>query len=170
MSTPALPPDISIRNDLRPGDLGSIIHMHGTIYAREYGFDHTFDAYVAEPLAQFVLKQTERERIWLAERDGKLVGCIAIVSASEREAQLRWFLVDPSARGIGLGKRLLNEAIAFAREQDYSSIFLYTVSALTTAAKLYRLCGFERVEARALTLWGMDVIDERYVLNLPADL
>src|SRR5439155_5242606 len=104
-----LPGDLTLRHDLRPGDLGAIVYLHGTVYARENGFDRTFEAYVAGPLAEFVRTRGDRDRLWIAERGGRLVGCIAIVSVSETEAQLRWYLVDPSARGLGLGKRLLHE-------------------------------------------------------------
>src|SRR5438105_10043658 len=96
---------VTLRTALRPGDLGRIILLHGTVYARECGFDHTFEAYVAGPLADFARAPSSRERLWMAERDDALVGCIAIVAASAETAQLRWFLVDPGARGAGLGKR-----------------------------------------------------------------
>src|SRR5262245_44775883 len=104
---------ITLRHDLRPGDLGAVVALHGKIYAREYGFDATFEAYVAGPLAEFVRANQPRDRLWLAEANGELVGCIAIVEAAEKVAQLRWYLVSPAARGQGLGKRLLNEAIAY---------------------------------------------------------
>jgi GNAT superfamily N-acetyltransferase len=155
--------DIALRHELKPGDLGSIVHLHGTLYAREYGFDPTFEAYVAGPLAQFVLTRTERDRLWIAERDECLIGCIAIVGVSEKEAQLRWFLADPSARGCGLGKRLLQEAMTFCRERGYDSVFLWTVSALTAAARLYRSAGFRKVEEKAGERWGVAVIEEKYV-------
>jgi GNAT superfamily N-acetyltransferase len=145
---------IAVRSEVRPGDLGSIVHLHGTLYAREYGFDPTFEAYVAGPLSQFILSHGERDRIWIAERGIWLVGSIAIVAATTTEAQLRWFLVDPSARGVGLGKRLMNEAISFGRAKGYESIFLRTVSALEVAGKLYRSCGFERVESSPAKRWG----------------
>jgi GNAT superfamily N-acetyltransferase len=157
---------VSVRHDLRPGDLGSIIHLHGTVYAREYGFDPTFEAYVAGPLAEFVHSHSDRSRLWIAERGGRLAGCIAIVAASPQEAQLRWFLVEPSARGLGLGKRLLGEAVGFCRQRGFESIFLWTVSALTAAARLYRHAGFEKVEERPGRHWGVAVIEERYVLRL----
>jgi GNAT superfamily N-acetyltransferase len=149
-------PGLTIRTQLTPGDLGSIVHLHGTLYVREYGFDHTFEAYVAGPLAQFSIRASPRERIWIAEQERRIVGCIAIVDASDEPttagtarpdvAQLRWFLVDPSARGHGLGRLLLLEAVAFCEEQGYGRIILWTVSALTAAANLYRQAGFAKIE------------------------
>ncbi len=155
-----------LRHDLRPGDLGMIVHLHGTIYAREYGFDPTFEAYVAGPLAEFVRTRTERDRLWIAERGGRIIGCIAIVGVSEKEAQLRWYLVDPSARGLGLGKKLLHEAVTFCKRCGYESVFLWTVSALTAAASLYQSAGFKKVEEKPGTHWGVEVVEERYVLRL----
>lgn len=214
-------PPVEIRHDLRPGDLGAVVHLHGTLYASEYGFDPTFEAYVAGPMAEFVRQGGSRDRLWIAERGTDIVGCIAIVSAgsegvrdhmglghstkSSRDhadlcartcdeagagirdeisarsapisdgsapradvAQLRWFLVHPSARGAGLGRRLLGEAVQFARESGYASIQLWTVSALTTAARLYRAFGFVKVEDKPGRMWGVDVMEERYVLELRA--
>jgi ribosomal protein S18 acetylase RimI-like enzyme len=161
-------PPISLRYDLRPGDLGAIVHLHGTIYAREYGFDPTFEAYVAGPLSDFVRNRTGRDRLWIAERGERIIGCIAIVGVSEKEAQLRWYLVDPSARGLGLGKKLLNEAVGFCKDRGYESVFLWTVSALTAAAKLYRSAGFEKVEEKPGRHWGVEVVEEKYLLRLSA--
>lgn len=161
-----LPAGTVLRHDLRPGDLGAIVRMHGTIYAREYNFDLTFEAYVAGPLAEFVRTRTARDRLWIIERGDDIVGCVAIVGTWRTEAQLRWYLVDPSARGLGLGRRLLGEAIAFCRQQAYESVFLWTVSALTAAARLYRAFGFQRVAERPGRLWGVDVVEERFVLDL----
>jgi N-acetylglutamate synthase-like GNAT family acetyltransferase len=163
---PDLPAALTLRFDLRPGDLGAIIGLHGALYAREYGFDPTFEAYVAGPLAQFVRARTDRDRLWIAERDGHLVGCIAIVGVSATEAQLRWYLVDPSARGLGLGRRLLHEAVAFCETCGYDSVFLWTVSALAAAARLYRAAGFEKVEEKPGKQWGVAVVEEKYVLDL----
>lgn len=140
--------------------------MHREIYAREYGFDATFESYVAEPLAEFATRQSPRERIWIAERNGEFLGCVAIVAASESIAQLRWFLVTPAARGQGLGTRLLHEAIEFSRQSGYREIILWTVSALTAAARLYRAAGFTLAEQRPVQLWGVDLMEERYALNL----
>ncbi|HET8648839.1 MAG TPA: GNAT family N-acetyltransferase, partial [Gemmatimonadales bacterium] len=124
--------EFTLRSELRPGDIGAIAALHGTLYAREYGFDHTFEAYVAGPLAEFALRNAPNERIWLAEQAGRLVGVVAIVAedGDPATAQLRWFLVDPSARGRGLGRRLLDTAIEFSRAAGYRRIVLWTVSAL----------------------------------------
>jgi N-acetylglutamate synthase-like GNAT family acetyltransferase len=158
--------EVTLRTDLRPGDLGSIVHLHGTVYARENGFDPTFEAYVAGPLAEFVLAASDRERLWIAERGGRMVGCVAVVAASPQTAQLRWYLVEPSARGAGLGKRLLQEAVTFSRECGFRAITLWTVSALTAAAHLYRAAGFRKAEERPGRKWGVDVVEERYELRL----
>jgi ribosomal protein S18 acetylase RimI-like enzyme len=171
MSTsPSLPAEsptgFTLRHDLKPGDLGYLVYLHGQTYAREYGFDPTFEAYVAGPLAEFVRSHTDRDRLWIAERGGDIVGCIAVVGTAATEAQLRWFLVDPCARGLGLGKRLLQEAVAFAKGRGYQSMFLWTVSELTAAARLYRSVGFEKVEEKPGQQWGVEVVEERYVLHL----
>lgn len=163
---PSSSDDIVLRHDLRPGDLGWIVHRHGVLYGREHGFDATFEAYVAGPLAEFVRTATPRERIWLAEQAGRLLGCIAIVAVSPDVAQLRWFLVEPEARGAGLGRRLLNEAVAFARQAGYRSVILWTVRALTAAAHLYHRAGFQLVEEKPGRHWGVDGVEERYELIL----
>jgi GNAT superfamily N-acetyltransferase len=155
-------PRVSIRTTLAPGDLGAIVAMHGVLYAREFGFDPTFEAYVAGPLAEFVRAGSERECLWIAERDGQIVGSVAIVAASDDVAQLRWFLVDPSARGVGLGKELLDAAISFSQQVGYRSIILWTVSALSVAARLYCQAGFTKVDAHPRRLWGVDVVEEKY--------
>jgi GNAT superfamily N-acetyltransferase len=164
--TSGIPALITLRHDLRPGDLGAVVQLHGTLYDQEYGFDITFEAYVAGPLAEFVLHPSPRNRLWLAEDHGKLVGCIAIVEVSAEEAQLRWYLVDAAVRGQGLGKRLIAEAVRFCRTAGYRKIFLWTVGQLTSAAHVYQSFGFQRVETKASRLWGVEVIEERYELEL----
>jgi GNAT superfamily N-acetyltransferase len=164
-ASPPCPLATTLRHDLRPGDLGWIVYLHGTIYAREHGFDSTFEAYVAGPLAEFVRSRGDRERLWIAETGKQIVGCIAIVAASDQEAQLRWFLVEPSARGTGLGKLLLQEAIAFCKQRGYRLVFLWTVAALTAAARLYTSAGFEKIEERPGRCWGVEVIEQRYALR-----
>lgn len=157
---------VTLRTELRPGDLGRIAAMHGAIYAREYGFDATFEAYVAGPLAELALRACGRERIWIAERDGAIVGCVAIVDAGGDVAQLRWFLVDPGARGRGLGRTLMEEAVAFCREAGYRYVILWTVSLLEAAARIYRSFGFAEVESRLGLRWGVEVVEQKYALDL----
>ena len=157
---------LRLRNELRPGDLGRIVSLHGELYAREYGFDVTFEAYVAGPLAEFALSKSPRSEIWVAEHDGGIVGCVAIVAASTRAAQLRWYLVVPEWRRHGLGRQLLAEAIAFSRQQGYEMVFLWTVSALTAAARQYVAAGFRKTEEKPGKMWGTDVVEEKYNLEL----
>jgi GNAT superfamily N-acetyltransferase len=157
---------ITLRTELRPGDLGYIVYLHGVIYAQERGFDPSFEAYVAGPLSDFVCSGNKLQRLWIAERDGRIVGCVAIVAASPRTAQLRWFLVDPSARGTGLGKRLLEAAVAFCKDCGYSDVVLWTESALTAAAHLYQSAGFRKTEEKPGRMWGVDLVEEKYELHL----
>lgn len=158
---------MTARTDLRPGDVAAIVRLHGLVYAHEYGFDARFEAHVAEPLGKAVQRGlTDRERIWLVEDQGDLVATIAIIGESADTAQLRWFLVAPEARGNGLGSGLLHEAIAFSRDAGYSKIILWTVSALTDAARLYRAAGFRRTEAQPARPWGKDVVEEKYEMAI----
>jgi N-acetylglutamate synthase-like GNAT family acetyltransferase len=145
--------------------LGAIVSLHGIHYTRECGFDSTFEAYVAHLLGEFVSARTDREQLWIAEREGCLAGSIAIVSHSGRDAQLRWFLVDPSAHSFGLGSRLLHEAVAFSRHWEYECVFLRNLTVLTTASCLFRSVGFEKVEERPIKSWGVAAVEELYVLH-----
>jgi GNAT superfamily N-acetyltransferase len=167
---------ISIRTDLRPGDIGMVIHLHGIIYAEEQGWDSTFDAYVAGPIAEFAKSRSDRDRIWIVElaegaEDGerganRIVGSIAIVEASDGEAQLRWLLLAPEVRGLGLGKRLAEEALAFSRSAGYSRVFLWTVRGLEAATSLYESLGFEETEEKTSEIWGSTVTEVRYDLRI----
>jgi N-acetylglutamate synthase-like GNAT family acetyltransferase len=158
---------MTIRTDIRPGDLGSVIDLHGVVYAREYGLDHTFEGYVAAGLGEFAKSYDERrDRLWLAEESGRIVGSIAIVGSADGIAQLRWFLVDPEARGSGLGRRLLREALGFCRDLGYRSVFLWTLCGLEAAAYLYVQAGFQRTEQKKHEIWGAVRTEERYDLTL----
>ena len=152
---------------MKPGDLGEIVYLHGIIYAKEYGLDNTFEAYVAGPLSELVLsKDWKGQKIWIVENEGKVVGCIAIVRCGEGEAQLRWFILTPETRGMGLGKRLLEEAIQFSRRAKYRRIILWTFSELKTAIALYIRWGFKKTEEKPHQIWGRDLIEEKYELDL----
>ncbi|MGB5100873.1 MAG: GNAT family N-acetyltransferase [Methanothrix sp.] len=159
-------PHISIRHHLLPGDVGYITYLHAVLYAPEQGWDHTFDAYVAIPLAQFALRHSAQERIWIAEKEGRIVGCVAIVKFSENAAQLRWLLLHPALRSLGLGRRLVEVALHFCREAGYSTVFLWTVSTLPAAAGLYRSVGFRETEKVTHELWGSLVTEVKYELEL----
>jgi N-acetylglutamate synthase-like GNAT family acetyltransferase len=158
--------DIRIRNDWRPGDLGEIVRLHGILYHREQGFDTTFEPYVAEPLARAVLHPSERQRFWIVEENGTMRGCIAVVEESAERAALRWFLLHPEVRGLGLGRRLLAEAVAFCRASGYREVFLWTVDDLSLARKLYREQGFELEEEHRHPIWGKRLNEQKYRLLL----
>jgi len=168
-------PAVSVRNDLRPGDIGMVVHLHGTIYAEERGWDYTFDAYVAGPIAEFVKFRSDGDRIWIVElKEGTedeegtdlIVGSVAVVNFSEEAAQLRWLLLAPEVRGVGLGRRLVEEAVAFSRSAGYKAVFLWTVRDLVAATSLYRSLGFLETEEKTSEIWGDTVTEVRYELRL----
>ena len=160
-------PAIALRTRLRAGDIGHVVRRHGEIYAAERGWDHRFEAYVAAALAEFALHHDpERERIWLAETEGRIVGSIAIVSAGGDDAQLRWFLVEPACRGTGVGRLLLDAALAFCRSSGRRRVHLWTVAGLDAAARLYRAAGFRLTESLPGSRWAEGVVEERYELDL----
>ncbi len=157
---------IIIRTIIKPGDTGYITFLHGKLYAEECGFDHTFEPYVAIPLSEFVKNQGPRERIWIVERDGLVMGSVAVVKCSDGQAQLRWLLLHPELRERGIGRQLIEEALAFARRCGYSSIFLLTVDILPRAAGLYKSFGFKVTEETKTRMWGREMTEQKYELNL----
>lgn len=142
-----------IRHGLRCGDLGDLIALHGRAYEAIEGFGLTFEAFVARTAAEFVLDNRSRGRVWLAHRDAALVGCAAIALREGGRAQLRWVLVDPGERGTGLGRRLVEAALAFSREAGASEVYLETTDGLEASSKLYRSLGFETVAESVGELW-----------------
>jgi N-acetylglutamate synthase-like GNAT family acetyltransferase len=157
----------TLRHHLCPGDLGRIVTLHGELYDREYGFGPQFEAYAAETLAEFGKpERTERDRLWVAEIDGRIVGSIGIIGREDNAAQLRCLLIAPEGRGIGLGRRLLEAALAFCRAVGYDSVFLWTVQGLLAAAHLYASAGFVKTHELPPSNWGVPVIEERYELWL----
>jgi len=161
-----LPANVTIRHDLRTGDISRLIALHAILHAEARGWDATFEAYVAGPLAEFALSQSERERIWIVDEGGKLMGCVAIVEASEAQGQLRWLLLVPHLRRRGLGRMLVEEAVDFCREAGYASVFLWTVEGLEGALHLYESLGFELTEEETHSIWGAVVTEQRYELKL----
>ncbi|MFX1369027.1 MAG: GNAT family N-acetyltransferase [Promethearchaeota archaeon] len=151
----------------RAGDIGWIIHRHGVIYTEEYGWNETFEALTAEILAKFIENSDmKRERIWIAERDGETVGSVMIVDAGDQVAQLRLLLVEPKARGMGIGRKLIEECIDFSRRNGYGKIKLWTQSNLHAARHLYLKYGFELVEEKPHRSFGHDLMAEIWELQL----
>jgi len=157
----------TLRHSLRPGDIGYLTYLHGTVYAREYGYDTTFEAYVAGGLAEFIQSfKQKKDRIWMAQADDRIVGSIALVARSKLEAQLRWFFVHPDYRGYGMGRKLLKEALRFSKRQKYKTVFLWTTSELDSARHLYIDVGFRKTNEKRHIIWGKTVTEERYDLHL----
>ena len=151
----------------RPGDLGWVVMRHGELYAVEYGYDVRFEAMVAEIAARFVNRfDAKRERCWIAERDGMRVGAVFLVKKSARTAQLRMLLVDPAARGLGLGKRLVETCVDFARAAGYRRLVLWTQSELTAARAIYGKAGFRLVKREPHTSFGKRLTGECWALDL----
>ncbi len=151
----------------QPGDLGWVVQRHGAAYAQEYGYDESFEALVAEIVAHFVQHyDARRERCWIAEQDGENVGCVFLVKQSAAVAKLRLLLVEPTARGTGLGSRLVSECVQFAREAGYRTLTLWTQSELTAARRLYERAGFRLVRKERHHSFGKDLVAETWDLAL----
>ncbi|WP_370342175.1 GNAT family N-acetyltransferase [Catenulispora sp. MAP5-51] len=155
----------------QPGDYGWVVERHGTLYATERAFDETFEADVARIVADYASSHDEeREAFWVAEVSGRRVGCVACVRRPTDDgvdtAQLRILLVDPAARGLGVGRRLAEECVEFARKAGYRRMTLYTVDGLTAAHRIYRSLGFEIVHQAAVQMWGHHLVEQEWVLEL----
>ncbi|WP_286891331.1 GNAT family N-acetyltransferase [Thermobacillus sp.] len=150
-----------------PGDMGWIVHMHGRLYAEEYGWDERFEALVAQVCSDFINRYNpERERCWIAEMDGQIVGSVMVVQESDETAKLRLLLVDPRARGLGLGKRLVDECIRFARRKGYKKLVLWTNHVLVQARNIYQKAGFVLVKQEPHRSFGSELIGETWELTL----
>lgn len=159
-------PAIALR-DHRPGDMGWVISAHGALYAKEYGFDATFEALVAEIAAQFIREfKPGRERCWIAEMEGAPVGSVFLVEQSKTVAKLRLLVIDPKARGFGLGKRLVGECIEHARALGYRKLTLWTQDNLQAARHIYKQAGFTLVETEPHHSFGVDLVGEYWELKL----
>jgi DNA-binding MarR family transcriptional regulator/GNAT superfamily N-acetyltransferase len=151
----------------KPGDMGWVIGAHGRLYAQEYGWDERFEALVAGIAKDFIERfDPKMERCWIAEMNGEPVGCVFVVKKSKSVAKLRLLIIEPRARGIGLGRRLVDECIAFAREKGYRKLVLWTQSNLAAARAIYRKTGFVKVKEQKHADFGIRLTGEYWELKL----
>lgn len=161
------PPRMAVLRDPVPGDMGWVVQQHGEIYWREYGWDSRFEALVADIAAQFLRKfEPEWEKAWIAELDGKRVGAVFVVRKSPTTAQLRMLILTPKARGLGLGARLTDECLAFARAKGYKKMVLWTNSCLTAARGIYAQRGFRLTKSEPYDGFGQQLVGETWELKL----
>jgi N-acetylglutamate synthase-like GNAT family acetyltransferase len=154
--------------DIRAGDIGGMIALHGVLYTHDAGFDLSFEAFVAASVAEFFESfDPTRDRVWIVERAGQMRGCLALKGRSQVEAQLRYFLLHPELRGQGLGRRLIEAFLECARDLGYQRIYLLTDEAHTAAAThLYLAYGFHKTDERPVERWGNSTAEQRYELEL----
>lgn len=157
---------ISIRTEIRPGDIGYVTYLHGAVYSREYGYGLQFESYVAKGLCEFYeTYNPERNRVWACEHNGRIIGFLLLMDRGAA-AQLRYFLIEPEYRGIGLGAKLLDLYIEFFKQCGYKSSYLWTTHELDTAVFLYKRLGFKLTEEKESTSFGKPLREQRYDLIL----
>ena len=157
--------DIKIRNEIIPGDLGYVIHLHGLLYSLEYSYGINFETYVALGLHEFYKNYDPvRDRIWICEHKNKIIGFLLLMHRKQKKAQLRYFIIKPEYRGIGLGKKLMDLYMKFLYECGYKSSYLWTTHELHAAASLYKRHGFKLTEEKESIAFGKLLREQRYDL------
>ena len=160
--------DVTIRRATEPGDLGGIVALHGRLYTGEYGMDQTMEAYSAVGIGGFVLDRLERGpeagELWVAELDGRIVGGISM-QAEEGMGRLRWLVLDAGLRGRGVGRRLVEASLEYARERGWPGVFLTTITGLDAAHSIYRKAGFELTATTPVAKWGIETEEQRFDLK-----
>jgi ribosomal protein S18 acetylase RimI-like enzyme len=158
--------DITIRTHIQPGDLGYVIHRHGKLYADEYNYGVSFETYVGAGMHEFYKNyDAEKDRAWICEHAGKIVGFLLLMHRENATAQLRYFYLEPEYRGIGLGKKLMECFMDFLKEKGYTSAYLWTTHELYAAASLYTRHGFRLTESRESIEFGKPLKEQRYDLE-----
>ena len=161
------PEEITIRTDIRHGDLGYLTYLHGKLYGEEYGYNVVYEKYVAQGIAELMENyNSQKDHIWFVENQGKMVGAIAIMGRSGEIAQLRYFLLLPQYRGLGLGKKLVQTALDFCKTTGYRTVYLLTATELEAAAHLYHKFGFRKTREVTTHHWGKEVVEAYYDLNI----
>jgi ribosomal protein S18 acetylase RimI-like enzyme len=157
--------DITIRTELRPGDIGYVIYMHGHLYKVEYNYGISFESYVAAGMHEFYQNyDAAKDRVWICEHGKEIVGFLLLMHRGDA-AQLRYFILKPEYRGIGLGKKLMNLYMEFYKQCGYQSSYLWTTNELPAAASLYTRAGFRLTEEKESTAFGKPLKEQRYDLN-----
>jgi GNAT superfamily N-acetyltransferase len=161
------PPSPVVIRPPEAGDLGWVVERHGTLYAREYGWNAEFEAFVVQIVAEYVeAGEDARRRAWIADTGGQRVGCILCTPLDGTVAQLRLFLVEPSARGLGIGSRLVDECVRFGRRAGYQRMTLWIYDVLAEARRIYQRAGFELVSETPERRFGRDLVGQRWELQL----
>lgn len=158
--------DISIRTTLQPGDIGYVVYLHGALYSKEYNYGIVFETYVAAGLLEFYQQyDPAKDRVWVCEHNNHMAGFLLLMNRGEA-AQLRYFILAPEYRGIGLGKKLMDLYMLFLQQAGYISSYLWTTNELPAAAALYKKHGFVLTDEKPSDAFGKPVIEQRYELKL----